>query len=753
MLGNFINNMFQTIMLTIDSVIYHFAAMCYQLFIYLASARIFDDEFFSNFANRIYVILGVFMLFYLAYALLISLIDPDKLQKETAGIAKNLVISLVLLGFLPSIFSYAYRLQNYILSSNLLGALILGQDIVEIDDTGYVDSNQFNNGSNDESDPNGMITFGDTLAFTVMNVFINPDNYNVAFDGRNDFNWLDYKKNVLLYGNYDGLGGLASSITSSEIMVYKSGDNGNTSETIKDSVKYSVLISTAVGIGLIYILLTFTLDLGVRVFKLAFLQLIAPIPIIMRIIPSKKGTFDKWLKMSLATYLEVFIRVGIMYIAVYFINAFFNGNRFLELWKSGMIGKFAVVVLIFSILTFAKQVPKIISEALGFNTDSLKFTSKDKGVLGKGLSALAGFGLGATTGALGAGWTAMVNKGNIGQALSYGFLKGGKAGGLQFNSQRNGLYTKYGLKGPAGWFGGRSWAATSADKFENDLQNEFAKPDSGTNSKWLRNAEQGMGFQNTLTASVEKVNNLRDAESKYREGSGGIKALTQRINSTKANGELLKNRKTDVENRIRQQLIAESESYRDSAAAQGNAAEVLRWNSEIEQLRNGVNTTSYNDRISSLRTSNTGDGAILNQLDRNITQNEQSYQRLSANLNTVVNNMNSDEDVIAARNKVKNMIKDVEVKDGDYDQYEALTNLSEADLRENIAMKDARRDYSRLNSEYNDRLTLETKERNEAADKEWLRGEEGRHFVAGIEAANKRGNKGSSSGGNDKKSK
>ena len=58
----------------------------------LSTAQIFTDDFFSSFAKRIYAILGVFMLFYLVYALLNAIVDPDKLtnDKGAGKIAENL---------------------------------------------------------------------------------------------------------------------------------------------------------------------------------------------------------------------------------------------------------------------------------------------------------------------------------------------------------------------------------------------------------------------------------------------------------------------------------------------------------------------------------------------------------------------------------------------------------------------------------------------------------------------------------------
>ena len=101
--GSKINTAVQSFFLWIDSVVYWFASSCYQLFIKLSTAEIFSDSFFSNFANRIYAILGIFMLFYLAYALLNAIIDPDKLtkgDKSVSKLASNFVVSLVIIGLL-----------------------------------------------------------------------------------------------------------------------------------------------------------------------------------------------------------------------------------------------------------------------------------------------------------------------------------------------------------------------------------------------------------------------------------------------------------------------------------------------------------------------------------------------------------------------------------------------------------------------------------------------------------------------------
>ena len=425
--GNWWHSLFQKILLFLDSVVYWAVSMCYQLFVRLATFRLFEDSFFSDFASRIYSILGVFMLFYLAYALLNALIDPEKLtgDKGVSKIASNLVISLILLGLVPTIFDYAYRLQNYILSSDIIGAIILGSSPIDPNS----DSNSEIGG--DEA----MIKFGDSLAFTVLNTFVNPDSYNVK--AANNYTWYDFKIEVLEESNYSNLPSFSDAVVGEQVIV------GSNEEA---AITYYGFISTVTGAFLIYILLSFTLDLGVRVIKLAFCQLIAPIPIIMRVMPSKKSTFDKWVKTTLSVFFEVFTRVALMYIAVYFIQSIWQYDVFKNF--EGIIGKLAMVVVILGIFAFAKQAPKMLSDMLGIESGNLKLGIGNKlrasGFLGGAIAGGLATIQGAATGTLGGLSTGLFNKNiNTWAAMKQGFSKGFKGGGNQFAKQRKGTFEGY----------------------------------------------------------------------------------------------------------------------------------------------------------------------------------------------------------------------------------------------------------------------------------------------------------------------
>ncbi len=350
-----------SILLWLDAIVYQFVALMYDIFVLLSRTNIFKDDFYRNFSQRIYAVLGVIMLFVLAYALLKAMVDPEQLTKGDKGISKMVpafVTSLVICGLLPSIFDFAYNVQNFILEKNTIGILVLG--------TGITNSEQ----SNIQNE------FGVRLAYTSLHAFLNAENNEC---GENQG-----------FGDY--------TCESIENAIQESSSNFmlivNMADAIVDGkVTYRWGFSTGVGLFLIYVLATFSLDLAVRAARLAFLQLIAPIPVLMRVMPTKNEVFKKWLKKTIACFTEVFVRVFIMYLVVYFISNF-------ELnWASGagLTGIIANVLIIMGILMFAKEFPKLLSDITGIDSGNIKLGLKDfMGKLGAGGALGAGAFLGAS---------------------------------------------------------------------------------------------------------------------------------------------------------------------------------------------------------------------------------------------------------------------------------------------------------------------------------------------------------------------
>lgn len=629
------NNIFHTILLWLDSVVYKFIAICYELFVFLATEPIFDEEFFSDFARRIYAILGVFMLFYLAYALLNALVDPEKLSKGDKSVSKlamNLVISLILLGLSPTIFNYAYRLQNYILSSNLLGAVILGTDT---------------------ESASSINSFGGELSFTVMNAFINPDNYNVNMS--QSYYWKnDFKEDAMKKYDFSMLPGLASSIIKPTNDYKDGGDEGKPVQ-----VQYYPGVSTLAGIFMIYVILSFTIDLGVRVFKFAFCQLLAPIPIVMRAMPGKKAQFDKWLKLTITVYLEVFVRVGFMYLAVYFVRAIVDNVKFDELFSGGkLMGMMALVILIMGVFTFAKQAPKMLGEMLGFDSGSLKLGFGDKlkssGFLGAAIGGFGGSLLGGATGAIGGAVGSVFNGAGLAGA-KYGMMNGWKNKGVQFNRQRESYYKDViGGPGRAGWFGGQAFVDKHVDSYRNaskDAHYESA-------NKYIKNFEASDKYKNIFNdkklAATAKYNS---AKAKYEADISQYQtANSQRLadlRTTQAQ-EIESKRNEALQPYLNERRMKEQEFERNKQA------EINRLNNMRLETIDRAQRDSIQSQIDSLNSQVFADAELDSKI--NSIQNQSFSTSVDSDISSILNYKN--EELEKAMDDAEALMSDEAVRKG-----------------------------------------------------------------------------------------
>lgn len=129
---------------------------------------------------------------------------------------------------------------------------------------------------------------------------------------------------------------------------------------------YLPIISSICGIVILLALIGSCIDIAIRTIKLVVLRLIAPIPIISYIDPksSENGAFANWVKMLTTTYLDLFIRVLIIYFVIYIVTAIINGNIDLG-FADGPFGIMATIFVIIGLFLFIKQAPKFIRDALG----------------------------------------------------------------------------------------------------------------------------------------------------------------------------------------------------------------------------------------------------------------------------------------------------------------------------------------------------------------------------------------------------
>ena len=191
---------------------------------------------------------------------------------------------------------------------------------------------------------------------------------------------------------------------------------GFASNVAKGEITYRFLISTAIGVAAAYIFLSFAIDMAVRAVKLAYMEIIAPIPLMLQILPKFKDNFNKWLTTVLSLFMEVFIRLSFVYVVAYLIAHLptILAGGWLKNADLGMIeGLLARVILIIGMLIFAKTAPKFVSETLGINTGNMSIGIRKKlaegGVLsvgaavgGIGANFLSGGAAGAVAGYTGA---------------------------------------------------------------------------------------------------------------------------------------------------------------------------------------------------------------------------------------------------------------------------------------------------------------------------------------------------------------
>lgn len=208
--------------------------------------------------------------------------------------------------------------------------------------------------------------------------------------------------------------------------------------------EFNYILALVAGVLAVYMFACYTMSIGVRVAKLGFLQIISPLTVMMRIIPKKKeAIYDKWQKMLLDTYLDVFIRLLIIYFSLFSISlvpdvihtlfSSFEGGGI----TGALVNALACVIVILGILKFAQDAPGLFKEFFGGSGSfALKSPSKQ---LSENKLAMGGLGMakGAIGGSLRNGFKSYREGKGIGGALLSG------AGGL-IGGARRGARAGYG---------------------------------------------------------------------------------------------------------------------------------------------------------------------------------------------------------------------------------------------------------------------------------------------------------------------
>ena len=623
------------IFVLIDSWIYALAAFAMQAFFAIAKLQLSTENIndISYITSRIMLLCGVYALFKLSITLINCIIDPNKIEKSGKSgtkIVQRIVIAVVLLASSKFIFDELFAFQNVVIDSNVIPKIIYG-------DANY----------NDENDGDMALT---SKKF-VNSVFVTLFENNTAETSPSEA--AKTAKNRVLQGE---------SILLLSPYAYDAGFH------------YIPFVTGIVGILLCYYFIAFAFELGTRIIKLFVLQVISPIPIIMSIDPSSKS--DKlvnFAKLYGGIYLNVFVRILTVYVAFVALNlvtSVFDGINWL-----------AKILLIIGVFHAAKELPKLIEDALGIKLglgDAGKgFGAVLKGTIAGGAGLVGGAIAGGISGGAGgalsgafSGLTTGVTKGAAAKnavgviGASTGAIKGGFGMGARVAGA--GGLGAFMVGGVENFFGGFGMGARVAGA-------------GGLGAFILGGVENFFGGKGKDAATI----------SKFDED---IKDTDKAINNIKKNMDI-SNKGNDMRNNI------ENVMNRNYERTHGTLEDMLSNNSDIQSIQERI-ANAQNDTDRSVAMSE-----LANK--RNELTNEYNSQKdayFSSQLNMADPNFNGPigQDTAELRQLIN-----------DYNDYVDKNGLTDRKITDLSSLSKSKQEYEKVTKAYeNDIKKNETKKKN-----------------------------------------
>lgn len=349
-IGEAVVNALRTLALSVFEALLKLINALYSLFMEVVDWHDFaESQEVQQIFIRISLILGLFMVFRLTFSAIEYLINPDTMtdkEKGLGNIVKKVLIMIILLGSVRFLFDKAYDIQELLLDNtdNVLYKLVLGQQ------------------SGETSEAGGELIWSIFDSYYKCNKNscggMNPDTF------RTD---------------------LEEQVTEAEFAMAFQEINEKNDGSDNYYVTFDWLVAILTAVFVAYILIVYIIQLGVRVFQLAYLEIIAPIPIMMYLTPKGDETLKKWGQQCLTTFLDAFIRMAILYFIILVMRIISKADLF-----SGGIS--LGIVLMLGLFMFAKKVPDLLGElfpsmggkaGLGFGF-SMPGEAKKLGLFGAG---------------------------------------------------------------------------------------------------------------------------------------------------------------------------------------------------------------------------------------------------------------------------------------------------------------------------------------------------------------------------------
>ena len=238
----------------------------YQLFMTISRIDILSSDQIAPIYQRITMILTIVMTFYITFEFVKYTISPDTFTDKDKGVGnilQRMVIVVVLIAFVPQIFSLAYKGQSAIIKNQVFSKIILGKKDINTE------------------------KFGGDFSANILGLFYELDENCTSGNNCQEASDLvaenlnDLREN----GSINILDGINTTA-----------ETGGSSLSFDGTpaIHFNGILAIIVGGFIVYMLVLYSIDVGVRYAQLIFLQLMAPIAIMGYILPKKDGIFQKW---------------------------------------------------------------------------------------------------------------------------------------------------------------------------------------------------------------------------------------------------------------------------------------------------------------------------------------------------------------------------------------------------------------------------------------------------------------------------
>lgn len=474
------------LLLFIDGLIYSLVSYSFNIFLLMCQLN-FNSLYaiIAPLVDRLQAVVLVFILYQVAKKLIEYMLNPDE-AKGGGKLVINIAIACAGLILYNPIFSFFNELSLLIVGvpENYHFTSILSDLGVEDGgDPGLIMRFIFGEGADDVDD------MGDFLALSTLQLFVydfdgGDSSLNAAVVPADDEGKIDFMAIHNL-----------------------SGDIGKT-------VKYNYpLVSAIMGIYLVYSIIMMSIQMGVRIFKLLVLQILAPIPILsIASDGTKSSQFQSFMKTYISVWMEVFARMASMLVVTVFVSKFLaadNIKAFLNetTGGDGVTGFFVLAIVIVAAYKVAAEIPKLIDQILQTHMSSDSgggFFSTVKGIAGFGVGAVGGFASGMAAGGIG---NALYNAGVGGFKGAAAGAKGKTIADSISNISKNGQASRDRALQIARQGGLMSAAAAGVNRFTGKTQRQQMQAQKYTDAN--------KALDNMMAARASAIKNEQGTHGKF----------------------------------------------------------------------------------------------------------------------------------------------------------------------------------------------------------------------------------------------